>query len=329
MTTPTPVVSVGPVVLADPGRGTDLQVRVSAPTTGSQLPVIVFSHGYGWSAGGYAPLVDFWASHGFVVVQPTHLDSRTLNLPPDDSRTPLIWRIRFEDLRHVIDQLDALEAAVPGLAGRVDHSRIAVAGHSWGGQSASMLLGARVLDADGQPGEDLTDPRVTAGLLLSTTGTGGTDLSPFAAEHFPFMNPSFAELTTPTLVVAGDHDQSPSPAAGRTGSPTRTCSALAPTRCSPCSEPSTHSVGSPATPSPRPRTRTPSGSPCCGSSPGPGCALRCTPTTRAGRRPARLCWTATTRWAQSTRRRRHDELRHHDRTVPSRLPRRPAGLAGG
>jgi len=209
MTTPTPVVSVGPVVLADPGRGTDLQVRVSAPTTGSQLPVIVFSHGYGWSAGGYAPLVDFWASHGFVVVQPTHLDSRTLNLPPDDSRTPLIWRIRFADLRHVIDQLDALEAAVPGLAGRVDHSRIAVAGHSWGGQSASMLLGARVLDADGQPGEDLTDPRVTAGLLLSTTGTGGTDLSPFAAEHFPFMNPSFAELTTPTLVVAGDHDQSP------------------------------------------------------------------------------------------------------------------------
>ena len=36
----------------------------------------------------------------------------------------------------------------------------------------------------------------------------GDDLVPFAAERFPFMRPSFAELTTPTLVVAGDQDQS-------------------------------------------------------------------------------------------------------------------------
>jgi hypothetical protein len=39
-------------------------------------------------------------------------------------------------------------------------------------------------------------------------GTGGADLTPFAAEHFPFMNPDFTRLTTPTLVVAGDADQS-------------------------------------------------------------------------------------------------------------------------
>jgi hypothetical protein len=45
-------------------------------------------------------------------------------------------------------------------------------------------------------------------VLLATTGKGGADLSPFAAEHFPFMNPSFADMSTPTLVVAGDHDQS-------------------------------------------------------------------------------------------------------------------------
>jgi hypothetical protein len=59
------------------------------------------------------------------------------------------------------------------------------------------------------PGEDFSDPRVKAGVLLATTGTGGTDLSPFAAEHFPFMSPSFADMTTPTLVIAGDKDQSP------------------------------------------------------------------------------------------------------------------------
>lgn len=205
---PTPVVSVKPVVLSAPGRGEDLQVRVSAPATGRDLPIIVFSHGYGWSMDGYAPLADFWAARGFVVLQPTHLDSRTLSLPADDPRTPLIWRFRVEDLKRVLDQLDLLEASVPGLSGRLDQSRIAVAGHSWGAQTASMLLGARVLDSEGVPGEDMSDPRVTAGALLALTGRGGEDLSPFAAEHFPFMNPSFDDMTTPALVVAGDQDKS-------------------------------------------------------------------------------------------------------------------------
>ncbi len=186
---PTAIVSVSPVVLPVPGRGTDLQVRVSAPSKGTDLPVIVFSHGFGKSADAYAPLVDIWASHGFVVVQPTHLDSTTLNLPPEDLRTPLIWRIRVQDLTSAIDQLDIVQAAVPELTGRMDRSRIALAGHCWGGQSIGMLLGARVVGPDGRPGESLTDPRVSAGVLLAATGTGGADLTPFAAQNFPFMSP--------------------------------------------------------------------------------------------------------------------------------------------
>ncbi|MBF9069867.1 alpha/beta hydrolase family protein [Streptacidiphilus fuscans] len=203
-----PVVSVHPVVLAAPGRGEDLRVRVSAPLVGDRLPVLVFSHGFGQSSDSYAPLVDFWAAHGFVVVQPTHLDSRSLGLAPDDPRQPRIWRLRVEDLVRVVDQLDLVEAAVPGLAGRVDRDRVAVAGHSWGAQTASMLLGARVLDPDGGPDTDLSDPRITAGVLLAVPGTGGDDLTPFAAEHFPFMHPGFAGMSTSALVVAGDKDQS-------------------------------------------------------------------------------------------------------------------------
>ena len=205
---PTPVATYVPVVLSAPGRGDDLQVRVSAPATGRDLPIIVFSHGFGWSMDSYAPLVDFWAARGFVVLQPTHLDSRTLNITPDDPRFPKIWRIRVEDLRRTLDGLDAIEASIPGLGGRLDRSRIAAAGHSWGAQTASTLLGARVLGSDGEPGEDMSDPRIRAGVLLALTGQGGSDLTPFAAEHLPFMSPSFAEMTTPALVVAGDHDQS-------------------------------------------------------------------------------------------------------------------------
>lgn len=203
-----PVVSVKPVILQAPGRGDDLQVRVSAPMTGERLPVVLFSHGNGWSLDAYAPLADFWAAHGFMVVQPTHLDSRTLGVTHDDPRFPRIWRIRVEDLTRCLDQLATLEAAVPGLAGRVDTDRIAVAGHSWGATTASALLGAGVLGADGLPGESMADPRVTAGVLLALAGTGGENLTAFAAEHLPFLNPTFESMNAPALVVAGDHDQS-------------------------------------------------------------------------------------------------------------------------
>ncbi|MEU6750799.1 chlorophyllase [Spirillospora sp. NPDC046719] len=211
---PVPVVSVKPVVLPPPGhgadpRGEDLRVRVSAPATGDALPIIVFSHGFGSSLEGYGPLTDYWAARGFVVVQPTHLDSRTVALPEDDPRTPRIWRFRVEDLKRVLDHLDVLEAAVPGLAGRLDRERVAAAGHSFGGQTAGNLLGLRVLDPVTGEGEDLSDPRVKAGVLLATAGRGGADLTPFAAEHYPFMNPAFAHMTTPALVVMGERDDLP------------------------------------------------------------------------------------------------------------------------
>ncbi len=193
MSTPTPVVSVKPVMLSAPGRGEDLHVRVSAPAVGRELPLLVFSHGFGLSLDSYGPLVDFWTAHGFVVIQPTHLDSRTLSLPPDDPRTPLLWRFRVEDMKRILDQLDLLETSVPGLSGRLDKSRIVAVGHSWGGQTASMLLGARVLDPQGGTEEDMSDSRIKAGVLLATPGKGGADLTPFAAENFPFMKSELCE----------------------------------------------------------------------------------------------------------------------------------------
>ena len=205
-------VCVRPVVLPAPDRGDDLQVRISAPTSGTDLPVVVLAHGFGLSMDAYDPLVDRWAASGFVVVQPTFLDSTTLALAPTDPRYRDIWRTRVRDLARVVDDLDVVLAAVAGLPERVDRDRLALAGHSWGGQSVGMLLGARVIGmdgADGQVGPSARDPRVKAGVLLSTTGTGGDDLTPFAQESFAFMSPDFTGLDVPTLVVAGDADQSP------------------------------------------------------------------------------------------------------------------------
>ncbi len=211
---PAPVVSVSPVVLLSPGRAVDLQMRVSAPATGRDLPFLLLSHGQGRSnhlssLNGYGPLVNFWAAHGFVVIQPTHLSSKTLSFNPATPGAPLFWRSRVEDMTHIIDQLDAVEASVPEIAGRLDRSRIAVAGHSMGGHTAGMLLGARLTDEDGTK-VDMAELRIKAGVLLTPPGNGGADLSAWANENVPFFrHPGFAEMTTPTLVVVGDEDVSP------------------------------------------------------------------------------------------------------------------------
>src|SRR5690606_28339608 len=130
----------------------DLHVRVSAPVSGQSLPIILFAHGYGASSDSYAPLANFWASRGFVVIQPSFLDSRTLGLATDDPRTPMIWRFRVDDMRRVLDHLYTIEEAVPELGGRLDRDRVAAVGHSYGGITTAMLLGARVIGADGKAG---------------------------------------------------------------------------------------------------------------------------------------------------------------------------------
>lgn len=207
------VLSYSPVVLPIPGRAVDLELRVTAPAQGSGLPVILLSHGHGYSnnlssLNGYAPLANAWAAQGFVVIQPTHLSSRTLSdMVADVPGAPLFWRSRAEDMRHILDRLDVVEQAVPGLAGRLDATKVAVAGHSLGGFTASLLLGARVTDHSGEVA-DLAEPRIKAGVLLAAPGRGDVLNGP-RAEIVPFFQSvDFTAMTTPALVVAGDKDDS-------------------------------------------------------------------------------------------------------------------------
>ncbi|MFJ4225891.1 alpha/beta hydrolase family protein [Microbacterium sp. NPDC089695] len=205
--TPRPIVAVKPIRVDSPGRSVVLEVRVTAPVSGGVLPVIVFSHGNQWSLDGYAPLVDRWAAAGFIVVQPTHLDSRRHGIGFDDPRFGDIWRVRIADLHAILDGLDGILDRAAPIAARADHARIAVVGHSWGAQTAGAVLGAGVFGADGRAGETFAHPAVAAGALIGVTGTGDS-LTEFAQTHLPFMRPDYSTMTTPALVIAGGEDRS-------------------------------------------------------------------------------------------------------------------------
>jgi predicted alpha/beta-hydrolase family hydrolase len=213
----TSVISMSPVVLPAPDRIMDLHMRVSAPATGSNIPIILLSHGQGpsnnlSSLNGYAPIADFWAAHGFAVIQPTHLSSRALSLSPDEyPEAPWFLRSRVVDFKLILDELDQIETLFPQIQGRLDHTRIAVVGHSGGGHTASRLMGARGNDpTHHETYEDLFEPRIKAGILLASPGDGqgGEGLGP-AAANTDLKYHSHAEMKTPTLTVIGDSDGFP------------------------------------------------------------------------------------------------------------------------
>ncbi|CRG91296.1 hypothetical protein PISL3812_08344 [Talaromyces islandicus] len=210
-------ISISPITVPAPGRVVELQVRIAAPRAGDSLPIILLSHGQGRSnhlssLSGYGPLVNFWAAHGFVVIQPTHLSSKSLSLPASSSEGPMYWRSRAEDMKHVLDHLDEIEATVPEIKGRLDRDRVAVAGHSMGGHTASVLLGARMTDITDGKVIDLSEPRIKTGIVIAAPGSPGENgsyLTPFVRENYPFFKGvSFTDMATPTLVVVGDNDPS-------------------------------------------------------------------------------------------------------------------------
>lgn len=193
---------------------TTLPYKVYFPARGSPFPVIVFSHGFGGDKDAFATVGRHWASHGYVVIHPTHADGMGRRqgepMAPDEEQPARLRRdgllkelndpariaARVADIVLVLDSLAKLEEAVPSLVGRIDAKRIGVSGHSFGAYTA-MLIGGVTVDLGGEKGTSFRDERVMCILPISGQGTGQQGLT----------NTSWNGLTVPMMTITGTKDR--------------------------------------------------------------------------------------------------------------------------
>jgi alpha-beta hydrolase superfamily lysophospholipase len=175
-----------------------LTTFVRIPRAEGRHPLVVFAHGFALTPAIYAHLLDAWARSGYVVAAPLFPLERA-DAPGGSDESDLINEPR--DLSIVIDRLLALDGAPRGvLAGAIDRSRIAVAGHSDGAVAAL----AAAYDSR------FRDPRVRAAIVLSGARLGGMGSFPRRGPPLLAMQGT-ADTTNPPSATSAYFSQAPRP----------------------------------------------------------------------------------------------------------------------
>lgn len=177
--------------LRDAVQERDVSLRVLYPESAGIFPLVVFSPGMFCFPQMYDRIASHWASHGYIVVVPNHLDSPNLGkIKPEYLAKLLSSRVR--DMSFVLDAVDDIEA---GIDLQIDRQRIAVAGHSFGGM-ITMIKSGLYLKADQYiyPGET-ADQRFSAAVVMSGVG-----------QMKQMRDDAFDGLTGPLMATGGTLD---------------------------------------------------------------------------------------------------------------------------
>ncbi|HMJ48951.1 MAG TPA: hypothetical protein VK440_00050 [Burkholderiales bacterium] len=203
---PFAVGKIDDIVLHDPQRNRDVPIKVYYPEASGIFPVLIFSHGAGGSKDGYSYFGEYFASHGYVCIHPTHYGSDTtmlhkgrplLNLRAMKQiiANPDNWINRPLDVSFIIDSLPTLANKAPALAGKVDPSKIGASGHSFGAYTVMALAGAKVeIPSDGS--RTFPDKRIQAFVAISPQGVDEE-----------FHEGAWNNITVPLMSISGSQDR--------------------------------------------------------------------------------------------------------------------------
>lgn len=187
------------LILPATAKQRELELSVFYPEQQGRYPLVLFSHGNWSSKDKYDKVIQFWVSHGYVVVAPNHLDccSRVSGIL-NSLRYGNFGLIenRVKDMRYLMEHFDLLEQRLPGLKGKTDLTKIALAGHSFGAFTAQQFGGAGTLNTEDSSYYFYKDDRVKAIVALSPPGPMFDEITA----------QSWQQLATPSFNSTGSWD---------------------------------------------------------------------------------------------------------------------------
>ncbi len=184
------------LVLDTSDRPESLVVTVTYPAAAGPHPVVVFSHGNFCDVTRYDKIVRHWVSHGYVVLQPWHLDTAPFD-PEFPHSQHTVWITRMNDMRAVLDTLVFNDSSASALNQKFDTTKVIAAGHSYGALTAQSLVGARTKSRDGSASVIQTfDQRISAVIAISPPG----QMEGFVDEA------TASDIRVPMLVTTGTKD---------------------------------------------------------------------------------------------------------------------------
>jgi len=115
-----------------------------AEPSGGPYPLVLFSHGFKGVNTQSVSMVEFIASHGYIVAAPNHAGNTLFDFTSKDEDAAQAALERPKDVRFCYDQVVAMNAGGDMLSGLVDLSHVAITGHSFGGWTTLLVAGGTI-----------------------------------------------------------------------------------------------------------------------------------------------------------------------------------------